>query len=191
MAIPDYNLNIPDNSFVTLDYVVEPFNNSDDVARWVTLGYTTKFTGAMCDMRNTQPKWTCELVKFFTNNLGWKNVGTSFYRMDTGTVLPVHSDTYKKYIELYDLHGREPDICRAIVFLEDWHSGHYLEIGNTPVVGWKQGDVFLWEYDAPHMAANQGKNLGRVLSEETKAKIRASNKATWNRKQAEKRETIK
>lgn len=28
-------------------------------------------------------------------------------------------------------------------------------------------------------AANQGKNIGRVLSEETKAKIRASNKATW------------
>jgi hypothetical protein len=28
-------------------------------------------------------------------------------------------------------------------------------------------------------AANQGKNLGRVLSEETKAKIRASNRATW------------
>lgn len=39
-------------------------------------------------------------------------------------------------------------------------------------------------------AANQGKNLGRVLSEETKAKIRASNKATWNRKQAEKRDNI-
>jgi len=40
-------------------------------------------------------------------------------------------------------------------------------------------------------AANQGKNLGRVLSEETKAKIRASNKATWNRKQADINETIK
>jgi hypothetical protein len=33
-------------------------------------------------------------------------------------------------------------------------------------------------------AANQGKNLGRVLSEETKAKIKASNKATWARKQS-------
>lgn len=31
--------------------------------------------------------------------------------------------------------------------------------------------------------ANQGKNLGRVLSEETKAKIKASNRATWARKQ--------
>ena len=33
---------------------------------------------------------------------------------------------------------------------------------------------------------NRNKMLGRVLSEETKAKIRASNKATWDRKQAEK-----
>jgi ribosomal protein L24 len=31
-------------------------------------------------------------------------------------------------------------------------------------------------------AANQGKNLGRVLSVETKAKIKASNKITWARK---------
>ena len=30
--------------------------------------------------------------------------------------------------------------------------------------------------------ANQGKNVGRVLSEETKAKIRGSNKATWAKK---------
>jgi hypothetical protein len=30
--------------------------------------------------------------------------------------------------------------------------------------------------------ANQGKNIGRVLSEETKAKIRESNKATWAKK---------
>jgi len=35
-------------------------------------------------------------------------------------------------------------------------------------------------------AANQGKNLGRVLSEETKEKIRLSNKATWARKMLEK-----
>ena len=30
--------------------------------------------------------------------------------------------------------------------------------------------------------ANQGKNIGRILSEETKAKIRESNKATWAKK---------
>lgn len=156
MATPDYNLNIPDNSFVALEYAVEQFNNSDDVARWVTQGYATKFTGAMCDMRKPQPTWTCELVKFFTDTLGWQDVGTSFYRMDTGTVLPVHADTYKKYVELYDLQGREDTICRAIVFLENWRSGHYLEIDNTPVVDWERGDVFLWKYDAPHMAANIG-----------------------------------
>jgi hypothetical protein len=30
--------------------------------------------------------------------------------------------------------------------------------------------------------ANQGKNIGRILSDETKAKIRESNKATWAKK---------
>ena len=76
--------------------------------------------------------------------------------MDTGTVLPNHSDLYKRYIELFQLHGREHDIYRALVFLEDWSSGHYLELNFKPVVEWKAGECVIWQYDAPHMAANLG-----------------------------------
>jgi hypothetical protein len=76
--------------------------------------------------------------------------------MDTGTVLPVHSDLYKKYVEIFDLKGRESTIHRAIVFLEDWQSGHYAEYGRDPYVGWVAGNVVEWQYDLPHMAANLG-----------------------------------
>ena len=41
---------------------------------------------------------------------------------------------------------------------------------------------FTDEWKANIKKANQGKNKGRVLSEETKAKIRESNRLTWLKK---------
>jgi hypothetical protein len=57
---------------------------------------------------------------------------------------------------LFDLKGQEHTIHRAIVFLEDWASGHYLEIDGEPIIKWTAGDVVIWCYDTPHMAANMG-----------------------------------
>jgi hypothetical protein len=68
----------------------------------------------------------------------------------------VPQDIYKKYVELFDLQGKEYSIRRAIVFLEDWKSGHYLELKGVPVTGWRAGFTPVWAYDAPHMAANIG-----------------------------------
>jgi hypothetical protein len=144
-----------DDEFKQLAYEVESFNNPIDTERWLTAGYGPKFTGAMCDMRKSQPSWNQRFIDHF-DMLGWKDIGTSYYRMDTGTVLPVHQDTYKRYIELFNLQGREHTIRRAIVFLERWASGHYLEIDNRPLLGWYRGDTVVWNYDTPHMAANLG-----------------------------------
>jgi hypothetical protein len=155
MAIPDFKMDIVDDSFKSLDYEIEPFNSPLEVDLWISQGYGNKFTGAMCDMRKPQPTWVSDFVEHF-EILGWKNVGTSFYRMDTGTVLPLHSDTYKRYIALHNLQGNESSIHRAIIFLEDWASGHYLEINGRGITNWTAGDVYTWNYDAPHMAANLG-----------------------------------
>jgi hypothetical protein len=76
--------------------------------------------------------------------------------MNTGTILPTHQDTYKRYVELFNLQGQEHTIRRAIVFLEDWSSGHYLELKGKPVTGWRAGFTVVWAYDDPHMAANIG-----------------------------------
>ena len=87
---------------------------------------------------------------------GWKDIGTSYYRMGPGTILPTHKDLYLKYIEIFNLQGKEHTIRRAVVFLEDWQSGHYFEYLDNPYTNWKAGAVVEWEYDAPHMAANLG-----------------------------------
>jgi uncharacterized protein YijF (DUF1287 family) len=67
----------------------------------------------------------------------------------------MHKDHYNKYSELYNIKDRNL-IIRAIVFLEDWKSGHCFEIDNTPITQWRAGDWVSWLFDTPHMAANIG-----------------------------------
>ena len=144
-----------DDEFQHLDYISEPFNDPEDVARWHAAGYQSKFCGDMADMRGPQPSWNHRFIEHFEAQ-GWKDIGTSYYRMTSGTVMPVHQDRYVKYISLFDLQGREHTIRRALVLLQDWRPGHYLEISGEPFVKWPAGMVAEWNYDTPHMAANVG-----------------------------------
>jgi len=144
-----------DNEYRYLNYVNEPFNDTPARSRWMSVGYSDRLTGDMCDMRSTQPTWNQRFVDMFSS-MRWKDIGTSYYRMNTGTVLPTHGDLYLKYIELYNLQGQEHRIRRAVVFLEDWQPGHYAEYMDEPLVKWTAGTVMEWSYDTPHMAANLG-----------------------------------
>jgi len=158
MAILDYVINIDpfwDDEYKRLDYQEEAFNNPLDTERWLKMGFRSKFVGAMCDMRRPQPSWNHRFVNHFAD-IGWNGIGTSYYRMTSGTVLPEHRDTYKFYINKFNLVGQEHRVWRAIVFLEDWASGHYLELKGVPVTGWRAGFTVVWNYDAPHLAANLG-----------------------------------
>jgi hypothetical protein len=159
MATQDFNRSkidkFWDDEYTRLDYINEPFNDPVSVNQWVSQGYQSKITGDLCDMRHRLPAWTDLFVNTYTER-GWKNIGLAFYRMHTGTVMPVHRDLYVKYIDLFDLKGKEHTICRALVLLEDWQSGHYLEVDNKPIVDWTAGDTVEWIYDTPHMAANLG-----------------------------------
>ena len=159
MATPEIlKYHIPkfwDDEFKNLVYVNEQFNDTVSLERWIAQGYANRFTGDMCDMRSPQPSWNERFVNIYTE-LGWKDIGTSYYRMGTGTILPTHSDLYLRYVDLFNLQGQEQRIRRAIVFLEDWKPGHYFEGNNVAKVNWRAGDVVEWCYDAPHLAANMG-----------------------------------
>jgi len=144
-----------DDEFKNLDYINETFNDVENLERWLAQGYANQFTGDMCDMRSPQPSWNNKFIEIYSE-MGWKDIGTSYYRMATGTILPTHSDLYLRYVELFNLKGQEQRIRRAIVFLEDWKSGHYFEGNNEPRVNWRAGDVVEWQYDVSHMAANLG-----------------------------------
>lgn len=151
-----YNLDVFwDDEFRYLEYRQEPFNDPNDIATWLAQGYQPKICGDMADMRGRQPSWNHRFVDLFQAR-GWHDIGTSYYRMTSGTVMPVHQDRYSRYVEIFRLAGRESSIWRALVLLEDWRPGHYLEVEGRPFVEWCAGTVVEWCYDTPHMAANIG-----------------------------------
>lgn len=143
------------DEFKLLDYIQEPFNDQEDVSRWINQGYQPKICGDLADMRHRLPDWNDRFIKYY-KLLGWRDIGCAYYRMTSGTVMPVHQDRYVRYIDLFNLRGQEQNIRRALVLLEDWHPGHYLEIMGKPFVEWHAGTVVEWIYDTPHMAANIG-----------------------------------
>jgi len=144
-----------DSEYQQLKYDRSPFNDPEQVQKWLAQGYPDNFTGQMCDMSKPQPSWNHKITEMYAAR-GWQHIGTSYYRMDSGTVLPTHGDKYKKYIDIFNLKGQEHNIRRAIIFLEDWQSGHYLECAGEVMTNWQAGDVVEWVYDTPHMAANLG-----------------------------------
>lgn len=76
-------------------------------------------------------------------------------RLQPGMILPLHGDRYSTYRSRNNI--TDPDqIVRIIVFLEDWKSGHYLEVAGKPFVNWQAGDWVSWTYDTPHLAVNNG-----------------------------------
>jgi len=136
-----------------LTYINELFNDSESVAKWRSLGYTQKrFTGDMYDMRFDQPDWYEGFEAYFKT---WKNIGWSVYCMTPGIVLPKHSDLYTRYKRVHELPDSK-NIWRAVIFLEDWQSGHYFELDNTPITQWKAGNFVAWNADVEHLAANMG-----------------------------------
>lgn len=144
-----------DDEFKSLSYVTEPFNDEKNLKLWTGMGFLGKFTGDMCDMRSPQPTWNHLFINIF-EQLGWLDIGTSYYRMNPGTILPTHQDLYKRYIDIFKLQGQEQSIRRAVVFLEDWQPGHYAEYNDQPWTSWSAGWTVEWNYDTPHMAANMG-----------------------------------
>ena len=138
-----------------LDFFYEPFNDIDAIDHWTQLwGYTFR-TGLQADFRTPQPSWTQQVIKDLADQ-GWslQKVGTSFYVMRPGDVLPRHQDTYSRYCAF---HGVDADqIWRAIVFLQPWHSGHLCEVDDRAVTGYEDGHYVIWHNDAPHLAGNVG-----------------------------------
>lgn len=136
-----------------LAFFNEPFNDPESLSEWRGLGYTQKkFTGDMYDMRMPEPEW----MRKFTDIFPFRDLSWSVYRMTPGCVLPTHGDTYTKFKKIHDL-PLSATLVRTIVFLEDWASGHYMEMNGCPVINWHAGDWVSWYDDFPHLSANVGK----------------------------------
>ena len=120
---------------------------------WHMCGYTHEnHSGILYDESNNKsmPDYINDLKKIFSF---LKDPTFAFYKMEQMTIMPNHSDHYEGYCK-YTGADREK-VVRVLVFLEDWKSGHYLEIDNKAYTNWKAGDWLQWSHEE-HMAANIG-----------------------------------
>lgn len=140
--------------FKHLDYIYYPEKDHSVVQQNKDLyklyaGVTAN--GGLYQMRDNTPEWATNFLNLFD----WQNQGISFYSMKTCDFLPVHKDPYLNYRKIFNI--QDPNtIWRAIVFLEDWKSGHYFEINGVANTNWKAGDWVAWNFDMPHAAGNFG-----------------------------------
>lgn len=139
-----------DDQFKGFPYRPEPITGFQ-AEEWKRQGYTHETTyGKMYGGKDTVPRWAHDVGE----NLGLENCGFVFYKMSFMDIMPVHQDHYRKYCEVFKKNYE--DVWRAVVFLEDWKSGHYFEINENPVLQWKRGDAIIIEKDEPHLSANNG-----------------------------------
>lgn len=143
------------NEYTKLEYTRNSFNNQSDVDRWIDAGYNNKhFTGKMHIIDPKIVDWASPFFKLFSGLY----TGVTFYKIETGVIMPKHTDSFKFFIEKYKI-SNPLRIKRSLMFLEDWKSGHIFEIENNPITNWKAGDFVTWDINSPHLAANIGLDL--------------------------------
>lgn len=139
-----------DDSFKAFPYKPEPITGFQ-AEEWKRQGYTHDTTyGKMYGGKDVVPRWAHDVG----NNLGLENCGFVFYKMDFMDIMPVHSDHYRKYCEVFKQDYDK--VWRAVVFLEDWKSGHYFEIDGQAGCNWERGEYVIWKGSVPHSASNIG-----------------------------------
>jgi hypothetical protein len=139
-----------DQQFKNFTYARQPLTN-DEETKWRASGYTNEhFTGVMYDSTNPMPVWCDDVAK----KIGLTNCGFVFYKMSSSVIMPTHVDHYNRYCKVFNLERHQ--VWRAIVFLEDWKSGHYFEIEQNAIVHYNAGDYVLWSNNSEHAASNIG-----------------------------------
>jgi len=140
------------DEYKNLPYEQNPYSDVNKVDYWKSLGFThTHFTGKMCIVNPDDYSWADNFFKLF-NGI---NIGVTFYKMETGVIMPIHLDHFNTYKQIYNLSNSK-NIYRSIVFLESRKNGHIFEIENKLIQSWNPGDYVLWNNTAHHAAANLG-----------------------------------
>jgi hypothetical protein len=139
-----------DDSYKQLEFVKQPIKESE-ITQWREQGYYNEsFSGSMYSSKNPMPGW----VEPIAEQIGLAKPGFVIYRMNTLDIMPVHTDHFETYMKVFGVDRER--VGRALVFLEDWKSGHYFEANGSSWCTWKAGDYAVWSEEVPHAASNIG-----------------------------------
>jgi len=72
-----------------------------------------------------------------------------------GNIMPWHADTFS-YFRKHCSQDQYQYVIRALIFLKDWETGHYLQCGDSVIHHWQAGEVLIWHPERYHVAANVG-----------------------------------
>ena len=87
------------------------------------------------------------------NLLGMEVVTISSIKQPPGQVAPWHRDTF--FLLKKKLPTRSQPV-RALIMLEDWKVGHFVQHDNAVFTHWSAGDGYIWDEDILHLGANAG-----------------------------------
>ena len=107
------------------------------------------------------PSWCKKMIKLS----GLRNAYITVHMNPPGTINPWHHDTYQGILKKNkDPANSIKNLRRVLVFLEHWHWGHFLEIGNEVISHWKPGDAYTWPSSRYHLACNSGIKKRYILT---------------------------
>lgn len=145
------------DEIVNIPYQVEDISETEKEPHRKQ-GYThDQYSGDIYRCIDWKPDW----VQIISDQIGLQNCGYTFYRMKQLDIRPQHTDHFKNYSKIYAVP--QQDVCRAVVFLQDWRIGHYLDLAGKGYVNWRAGDYVLWQSTVPHSAANIGMDYRYTL----------------------------
>lgn len=138
------------DAYKQFEYTRQPIKQSE-IDIWREWGYNhNEFSGVMYGGKNPMPDWVYRVAE----HLGLQNPGFVFYKMSCMEVMPNHEDHFETYCRVFGVE--RSDVYRGLVMLEDWKSGHYLEMAGKAYVNWSAGDYYVWSSDVIHAASNIG-----------------------------------
>ena len=87
------------------------------------------------------------------NLLGMEVVTISSIIQPPGQVVPWHRDTFFLLKKKFPTRSQP---VRALIMLEDWKVGHFVQHDNAVFTHWSAGDGYIWDEDILHLGANAG-----------------------------------
>lgn len=101
-------------------------------------------------------KWWTEEDQDFTaigESLGMDVVTVSSILQPPGSTVPWHHD---QFFLLKKKFPDRPQPVRALMMLEDWKLGHFLQFGDDVFHHWKAGDGYIIDEEVRHLGTNAG-----------------------------------
>jgi hypothetical protein len=124
-------------------------------SEYTKYGYTEHNT-KIWKTTNSDTKLTFDWEQTIIDQLPLDHAVATLTRQDPGQILPWHIDRFFFLKNQYPEDTRP--IWRFLMFMEDWKIGHILQVKDSILSHWKQGDVVVWPpgEDGFHVAANIG-----------------------------------